>query len=326
MTIKVKHILPFSILVLLIHTKYIIWCAPIYDFNDDAHGVRFAANDKFVVGAFNTFQRYALRSLLKSTHTECTVLYPNPEFYVYSLDTVDLANITTNSSELAAFVQIAENMTTSSDSLTNVVLTLFIVNISSTDCTAEKMFVKTIEHIIWSNETHQEYMLLKVDPQQKYVYVFTDLVVFSYELATNTFNQVVYMNDTVFWQNLTKISVRSFDLTDEWALVAAYAREPDTVRSRYQALLLELKPLRLVTSQIFFLYDFQTSETLSYNLIYDLSVAIAPDRSLAAISAPYLNSVSLCKIDRSQNDNQSDWTMVLERRAITTASLRLDTA
>ena len=65
-------------------------------------------------------------------------------------------------------------------------------------------------------------MLLKVDPQEKYVYIFTNLAVFSYEIARNTIDQVVFMNDIAFWQNLTKISVRSIDLTNEWALVAAH--------------------------------------------------------------------------------------------------------
>ena len=266
MIMIVKHLLPFLILILIINTEHAVWCARMYDLNDDAHGLRFAGNDKFIISAFNAYELYALRSLLISSNKECIVPYPHSDLYVYSLATVDLPNITTNNSELAAFVQIAENMTSSSDSLTNVVLSLFVVNISSTACAAGSTYVNMTEIIIWTNQVHQEYMLIKVDPQQKYVYVFTDLAVFSYDLATNTMDQLVFMNDTVFWQNLTKISVRSFDLTNGWALVAAYASESNAIRSRYYALLLELRPLHLLAFQRFHDYSVDRSETNVLNL------------------------------------------------------------
>ena len=313
-----KSILSFSIVFLLIiNTKYIAWCARTYDTNDNAHGLRFAGNNKIFVGAFNTFRRYALRSLSKSSNKQCVLTYPRPELYVYSLAVVDLPGITANNSELAAFVQIAENMTTSSNSLTNVVLSVFILNISSEACAGDKTYIKIIETVVWTEAIHQEYMLLKVDPQQKYVYVFTDIEAFSYELATNRIDQRVLMNDTLFWQNRTKISTRSFDLTNEWALLAAYARAPNPVRSRYYVLFLELCPLRLITSSTYYDYGIDMSEALVYNSYYDMSVSIAPHNSLVAIGAPSLNSVTLCEISRIQNGSQSDWTIRLQKEAIT---------
>ena len=308
----------FSILILLVNTNYIVWCAPIYSSNDSAHGLRFAANDKILISAFNTFRRYALRSLSKSANGECLLNYPHPELYVYSLAVVDLPGITSNNSELAAFIQIAENTTTLPNDLTNVVFSVFIVNISSTACAKGEMFVNKIDTVIWTERIHQEYMLLKVDPQQKYVYVFTDIEAFSYEITTNRIDQRVLMNDTIFWQNRTKISVRSFDLTNEWALVAAFARAPNPVRSRYYVLLLELRPLRLINSLTFYDYGIDMSETLVYNSHYDLSISIAPHNSLVAIGAPSLNSVALCEISRIQNGNRSDWTIKVQQAAFST--------
>jgi hypothetical protein len=104
-------------------------------------------------------------------------------------------------------------------------------------------------------------MYIRVDPQQKYAYVFSDATLFFYELATHRIDQFVWMNDTVFWQNLTQISVGSFDFIHEWALVAGCTCSLTAVRSRYFTLLIELRPLRLVTFQSFYDHNVATSDT-----------------------------------------------------------------
>ncbi len=62
--------------------------------------------------------------------------------------------MTTEDNEIVSFVQIAENMSASSDSLKSVVRSIIIVNVSSTACVNGNNFVDIINTVVWTDQIH----------------------------------------------------------------------------------------------------------------------------------------------------------------------------
>ncbi|CAF3816648.1 unnamed protein product [Adineta steineri] len=107
-------------------------------------------------------------------------------------------------SETFSFVQISENETSN-----DVILSL--VSFKLTNCNNSTPPI-AYDKTVWKNG-HQESMLLKIDPQEKYAYVFADSFMLSYDLSTK--NVAIYE----FNQNIIPIA---FDLTNEWAFLIGY--------------------------------------------------------------------------------------------------------
>lgn len=98
-----------SALVLL--ATFSISCSlPFYYTKDNGvHGMRFSANDQFMVMAFNSLPKYEIRFFPYEQSSTCTLAYPSDKFYVYSLAVVSESS-TSNSSELFNFIQVGEDM------------------------------------------------------------------------------------------------------------------------------------------------------------------------------------------------------------------------
>ncbi len=159
--------------VLLILLLTFIWqtVAVSYKPNDDAHGLRVSFNDDFIVAAFNHENNYYIRFLSTNKDIECVIPYTKPELYVYSLSVLTMKK----KSETCSFVQISENETS-----TNAIFSL--VSFNFTNCYNSSP-PTTFDEVVWTNG-HQEYMMLKVDPQEKYAYVFAVAFMLSYNLLT----------------------------------------------------------------------------------------------------------------------------------------------
>ncbi len=78
---------------------------------------------------------------------------------------------------IISFVQIAEN-TTSQETVLSIIT---MDSLSCGDVTTPNMY----NTIVWSGG-HQEYMSIRVDPQEKFASVFSDSFILSYDLSTNS--------------------------------------------------------------------------------------------------------------------------------------------
>ena len=260
---------------------------------NDAHGLKMSANDNFTVYALETYKAYLLHRLWTTVEAECAIQYINPEFYVYGL----LA-LTMRDNSNISFVQIAEN-TTSQEAV------LSIITFNSDLCSG--FFVPQGQDTIVWTQSHQEYMSIKIDPQEKFAYVFADSFILSYDLSTNLVDQFIDTTNGTFWNN-HQVTVRSFDLTNEWALVAGYTsfQIVKTV-SFYIAFRVKLRPLRCIPEPIQFHGGYvSTAEVLVYNREYDLSVSLNSFGLLAAIGVPILNRVVLIQFFEDLLDETSD--------------------
>jgi hypothetical protein len=68
--------------------------------------------------------------------------------------------------------------------------------------------------LIWSG-IHQQYMLLKVIPSQKYAYVFADSFVLSFDIPDNLIIEL--RNLSTLWSFPVTL-----DLTDKWAILVSF--------------------------------------------------------------------------------------------------------
>jgi hypothetical protein len=127
--------------------------AVLYKPNDDAHGLRMAHNDDFVVAAFNHENKYYIRFLSRNKDIECIIPYKNPDLYIYSLCVLKKKK----RSKIFSFVQISENAISNDAILSRVTFTFENCNSSNP--------ITTFDYTVWKTG-HKESMILEVDPQE----------------------------------------------------------------------------------------------------------------------------------------------------------------
>ncbi|CAF4385587.1 unnamed protein product, partial [Adineta steineri] len=98
---------------------------------------------------------------------------------------------------------------------------------------------------VW-NEDHQEHMFLKVDPQEKFAYVFADSFILSYDLFTDQINQINKTNSIVFGNSYGSFAPYAFDLKNDWAAVAGFHLIQNYSRSKQCLYIFGLQPLRII--------------------------------------------------------------------------------
>ena len=248
--------------------------AVLYKPNDDAHGLRMALNDNFVVAAFNHENKYHIRFLSTNKDIECIIPYKDPEFYVYSLCVLKKKK----QSETFSFVQISENATSNDAILSWVTFTLENCNSSSP--------VTTFDNTVWKTG-HKESMILEVDPQEKYAYVFADSFILSYDLSTNEvrYNRTFYAFDKI-------VIPTAVDLTNEWAFMIGYtpsARSEFGYPHFYIVDLLSKNLLECNHSDNKFLSFISTQNIYSQN--HGISISIDPSENLLAMGVSVVNQV-----------------------------------
>lgn len=261
-----------------------------YELKDDsAHGVRIASNDQLTVFARNIDGGYVVLYSMGGQLYNCTMAYPDPDYYVYSLDVMRNKN-ETNLTNTYTFVQVAENKTNNSGDRLSVVT----VVAHYPKCNA------SFNHThIW-NGIHQEYMNVKVDPRGQYAYVFADSFVLSFDIARN---QIHELNSS--FPHLP----RAFDLTDTWAVVAGLGFYYNYVYP--MVYLVQLQPLSCIT-EIYppFEVMFDGIYTAVYARANEMSVALNPRRDVALIGFPLYDTIWLVTVDAASS-NSIQWNITL---------------
>ncbi|UJR17883.1 hypothetical protein I4U23_004782 [Adineta vaga] len=275
-----------------------ISCQTIYDTADDnAHGLRISGNDQFIVYAVNRDKGYALSYTPFTPAERCSYWNPTRDFYVYSLDVLyNTDNRTSN--YLFTFVQIAEQTSTQ-----NVYFSIITMNTSNCNRITGNIVIR--DTLIW-NGTHQEYMLLKVVPSQKYAYVFADSFVLMFDIIQNRI--IDLKQSTNFYTFSTKVIPHAIDLTETWALVTSYALATMNTNIASPVIsLCSLNPLRVITSTALIDSLVQTAAlATTYNLDSHMSISINKELQMAIVGVPILSAVFLFHVNAT-NINTSQW-------------------
>ena len=281
------------------YTVLVLSIAPLarsdYELNDDsAHGVRIASNDQLTIFARNVDGGYVVLYSMGGSLYNCTMPYPDPDHYVYSLDVMRNKN-DTNASNTFKFVQVAENKTNNAGDRLSVVT----VVAHYPKCNA------SFEHTpIWDG-THQEYMNVKVDPPGEYAYVFADSFVLSFDIAKNRIHEV---NSS--FPGLP----HAFDLTDRWAIVTGLGHYYNYVYPIVY--LVQLQPLSFITEiNPPFEVMFDGIFTEVYARAYEMPVALNPRQDTALIGFPIYDTVWLVTVNATSL-NSHDWNIALTNQTV----------
>jgi hypothetical protein len=269
------------ILLLTFHWRTV---AVSYKSNDDAHGVRMSFNDHFVVAAFNHENKYYIRFLSTNKDIECVIPYEKPELYVYSLSVLKMKK----ESEIFSFVQISENETSN-----DVILSLVSFEITNCNNASPPL---TSDKTVWK-KGHQESMMLKIDPQEKYAYVFADSFMLSYKLSTKDDQ----MNDSVYEFNQTIIPT-AVDLTNEWAFLIGYTPSIRGDFSRPYLYIIELssKTWLICTDSKEAFFPLVSAQNI-YSRDHGVSISISPTGKFIAIGVSAVNRVQIFETSQMKN-------------------------
>jgi len=169
-----------------------------------------------------------------------------------------------------------------------------------TTCDNDPKSAPIFHHTTVWNEDHQEHMFLKVDPQEKFAYIFADSFILSYDLFTNQINQMNKTNSIIFGNSYGSFIPYVFDLKNDWAAVAGFHLIRNNSRSKQCLYIFGLQPLRVINVSAIGVNDIQGPERTSYNQDYDMSLSINPSGTTLAIGEVQLNKVTIAYMDGNE--------------------------
>ncbi|CAF4149831.1 unnamed protein product, partial [Adineta steineri] len=293
------------IFILLLILKPIV-CVIVYDTSDDnAHGVRIAGNDQFIVYGMNLAMGFDITFAPFVPLTDCVYVNQSRDFYIYSLDVV-FNNDNNTSDQLFTFVQISEQMSTQ-----NVYFSIITGNKSL--CINGTMSTVSIRDTLIWNGTHQEYMLLKVVPSQKYACVFADSFALMFDIVNN---EIIELTDSyTFFSYPYPVVPHAIDVTDTYVIGVAYATSfvnPNI--AIVIAFLCELQPFRAINYTTVYSNLFYQTVPLAttYNIANQMSIAVNNERQMAVFGFPLFSVVLLFNINTTST-NTSQWNINLMR-------------
>ena len=255
-----------------------------YESKEDIHDMKVALSDHFIVGASNVRKTYIFYSIAgRSEKMSCIINNPSSELNIYGLTILQMKR-----TSILSFIQLSENKTSKST-----VLTRATINLSMCDST----FYHTT---IW-NEDHQEHMFLKIDPQEKFAYIFADSFILSYELSVNRIDQISQTNALIFGNDYGSFIPYAFDLKNDWAAVAGFHSIQNNSYSRQCLYLFGLQPLRVINVSAIGINDIQGPDRSGYHQDYDMSLAINPSGTTLAIGEVQMNKVTIAYIEKDNN-------------------------
>ncbi|CAF1499308.1 unnamed protein product [Adineta ricciae] len=260
-----------------------------YESKEDIHDLRVALNDQFIIAASNVQKTYIIHSISNIiSNSSCIINNPYRELNIHGISI-----LTMNQNNLVSFVQLAENITSMSTIISQITLNL-------TKCNNTLKRRKSFHHtIVWDNE-RQEHMFLKIDPQQKFAYVFADSFILSYDLLNNQIDQINRTNSIIFGNSYGSFTPYAFDLKNDWAAVAGFHIIQNNSRSKQCVYIFGLQPLRVINVSSIGLNDMQEFDRISFNHDYDMSLAINPSGTTLAIGEVQLNRVTIAHIDGNE--------------------------
>ncbi|CAF4323510.1 unnamed protein product, partial [Adineta steineri] len=164
------------------------------------------------------------------------------------------------------------------------------------------------------NGTHQEYMLLKVVPSQKYACVFADSFALMFDIVNN---EIIELTDSyTFFSYPYPIIPHAIDVTDTYIIGVAYAISyinPNL--AVIIAFLCELQPFRSINyTTIIDINSFAQIVALAttYNIANQMSIAVNNERQMAVFGFPLTNVVLLLNINTTST-NTSQWNINVMR-------------
>ncbi|CAF3763515.1 unnamed protein product, partial [Adineta steineri] len=295
-----------GIFILLLILKPIA-CVIIYDTTDDnAHGVRIAGNDQFIVYGMNLVMGFHINFAPFVPFPNCVYVNTSRDFYVYSLDVV-FNNDNDTSDQLFTFVQISEQMSTQN-------IYFSIVTVNKSLCINGNMSSAIIRDTLILNGTHQEYMLLKVVPSQKYACVFADTFALMFDIVNN---EIIELKDSyIFYSYSYPIIPHAIDVTDTYVIGVAYAISYINPNIAVViAFLCELQPFRSINhTTIIDMNSLTQTAALAttYNIANQMSIAVNNERQMAVFGFPLINVVLLLNINTTST-NTSQWNINIMR-------------
>ncbi|UJR19701.1 hypothetical protein I4U23_022835 [Adineta vaga] len=253
-----------------------------YELKEDNHDFKIALNDNFIVGVSNLRKTYIFYSIFNvNRNSSCLINNPHSDLNIY-----DLSILTMKQNNIISFIQLAENKTCKSTVLTRITMNL-------TTCSNDPKPQPLFHHTTVWNEGHQEHMFLKVDPQEKFVYVFADSFILSYDLVIDQINEINQTNFVVFGNNYGTFTPYAMDLKNDWAAVAGFHSTQNNSRSKQCLYIFGLQPLRVINVSSIGVNDIQGSERTIYTQDYAMSLSINPSGTTLAIGDIQLNKVTI---------------------------------
>ncbi|CAF1049422.1 unnamed protein product [Adineta steineri] len=256
-----------------------------YDRNNAATGIKLSTNDELSVSASNAFLNFGVvinpfNSSTKDVRKHCNVGYVSTDYFVHSIGVIGAANNGTNR-EMFMFA-FAGEITTKS--------TLFIclVTVSRSTCNAQHQMT-----VLHSADKPQNYFLIGVDSHATFVYGFSSTMAFKLEIATNQIVQNLTLE--TLWPSIIFLP-HAFGLSDQWAVVVGYGFNRSE-KKNYAIMECLIDLISLISYSCETLIVESTylvpSNLLSYNELYEVSVAIRDENVLVGIHR--LNTVVILK-------------------------------
>ena len=246
-----------------------------YDQKNIVAGSKFSANEHILISASNAYSNFAVvlhpfRNASVDGPKRCNMRYNTTDRFVHSVAAVGPAKNGTDP-DAFTFVFAAETMST----MTSYVC---VATISKLTCISRSLCTQ-----VSPPGSPQQYFLLDVDTIDTFAYGFTTSFAFKLKLDTN--EMVLNLTTDVVWPSLG-FSPRAMDVTDSWAVVVGYGYM--VIGKKDYGDLACLVPLSsLVGSSCVLLVSETTfivpADILSYNDLYEMSVAIRGQKVLVGI-------------------------------------------
>ncbi|CAF2880583.1 unnamed protein product [Rotaria sp. Silwood2] len=261
------------ILFLLTISYHTSWCQ--YDLTNVVRGTKMSVNDDMFVSASNAFSNFAVimhpfRNISAGGAIRCNMRYNTTDRYVHSVAVAGIAQNSTND-EHFIFVFAAEKMST----MTPYVCIGHMIKstcISTVQCTD-----------MGTGGFSQEYFLIGVDSNGTFAYGFTNSFAFKLDIYANSIIVNVTMDSV--WPSSGFIP-HAVDVANTWAVIGGYGYFDD-VKKNYAAVACIINLAVLINASCTSLTSETTylvpSNVISYNELYELSVAIRGQRVVVGV-------------------------------------------
>ncbi|CAF1936970.1 unnamed protein product [Rotaria magnacalcarata] len=264
--------------------------------------VKMSLNDNFTVAAFNYDKFYVLYSVSNNSIKKYyKINYRENDVYVYSLSVLK-----TKSDQIMSFLQVVKNIKSNS-----VLLSRIDINVSEFHNSVNYQYRKSIDKVL--NNIGQEHILIKVDTQEKYAYVFADSFILSYNLLTNELYQNNETNVVHCDGDNGSFIPHAADLRNKWAAMVGFHRIQNSSRNKPCLYIFKLPSLSLIQARSLDRSNILSSENMGYNHESIMSTSIDPSGMMIAIGQAQLDTVTIAFInDNNTPTNISEMFQIVE--------------
>ncbi|CAM2721542.1 unnamed protein product [Rotaria socialis] len=170
---------------------------------------------------------------------------------------------------------------------------------------------KSIDKVL--NNIGQAHILIKVDIQEKYAYVFADSFILSYNLLTNELYQNNETNVVHCDGDNGSFIPHAADLSSKWAAMVGFHRIQNSSRSKSCIYIFKLPSLSLIQARSLDKNYVSNSENIGYNHESIMSAAIDLSGMMVAIGQAQLDTVTIAFINDSNTPtNISEMFQIVE--------------